>query len=158
MKRILYFAILSILCIFLSSCTKDNETAVTADPASIDTDAIDWRNDPNIGKVQPGYYKRVGIVKDGETYEEMLKMRETESKGYLIINDDGSAVFDLDGNITEYAYDEYKFYPLEDTKKENGISYTFIGGRIITDDKETITQYLRLSDEELESYLKSQGK
>ena len=131
--------------------TETTET-VTDNSAAIDLDEIDWKNDPRIGKVQPGYYKRVGISKDGETYEEMLEFRETAGRGFLIINDDGTAVFDLDGEKTEYVYDEFKLYLTEDTEKTSGASYVFIGGRLIVDDGTTITQYLKLSDEEVEAY------
>lgn len=159
MKKYINILVCSvILCLAFTSCSKGSNTADTADPVLTEYPVIDWRDDPDIGTVQPGYYKRIGIVKDGETYEEMLKLRETESKGILIVNDDGSAVFDLDGNITEYVYDEYRFYLAQDSEKTNGIPYTFIKERIITDDGNTITQYLKLSDEELEAYLGSQSK
>ena len=151
-----------ILCLILTSCSSSGDAdktdktvkteTVTDNSAAIDLDAIDWKNDPRIGKVQPGYYKRVGISKDGETYEEMLESRETAGRGFLIINDDGTAVFDLDGEKTEYVYDEFKLYLTEDTEKTSGASYVFIGGRLIVDDGTTITQYLKLSDEEVEAY------
>lgn len=159
-KRILFSVVMvGSICITLASCNHTNETnetgAATTNIATIDSEAIDWRNDPNIGKVQPGYYKRIGIVKDGETFEEMLELHETESRGYLIIKDDGIAVFDLDGEKTEYVYDEYNLYLSEDTERTNGSSYVFIGGRLIVDDGTTITQYLKLTEEELASYLGS---
>ena len=159
-KRILFLVVMvGSTCFILASCNHTSETnetgAATTNIATINSEAIDWRNDPNIGKVQPGYYKRIGIVKDGETFEEMLELRETESRGYLIIKDDGIAVFDIDGEKTEYVYDEYNLYLSEDTERTNGSSYVFIGGRLIVDDGTTITQYLKLTEEELASYLGS---
>ena len=153
-KRNLFSAVMVVsICLTLTSCNRTNDTneteAAASNFATIDSEEIDWRNDPNIGKVQPGYYKRVGIVKDGETYEEMLELREIEDRGYLIIKDDDTAVFDLDGEKTEYVYDEYNLYLSEDTERTNGSSYVFIGGRLIVDDGTTITQYLMLSEEEL---------
>ena len=152
-KRILFSAaMVGSLCLILTSCNSTDDTnetgAAASNFATIDSEEIDWRNDPNIGKVQTGYYKRVGIVKDGETYEEMLELREIENRGYLIIKEDGTAVFDLDGEKTEYVYDEYNLYLSEDTERTSGSSYVFIGGRLIVDDGSTITQYLKLSEEE----------
>ena len=42
---------------------------------------------------------------------------------------------------------------MADTEKTNGAPYTYIGGRLIVNDGETVTQYFRLTDEELASYL-----
>ncbi|MBP5607373.1 MAG: hypothetical protein J6X66_03780 [Lachnospiraceae bacterium] len=155
MKRNIFLAAAAgVICFIFTSCNSNDVTDITetatSDHVSIDYDVIDWRNDPDIGIVQAGYYKRVGIVKDGETYEEMLKLREIESRGCLIISDDGTAVFELDGEKTEYVYDEYKLYFAEDTARTNGASYVFIGGRLIVDDGTTVTQYLKLSDNEIE--------
>ena len=63
-----------------------------------------------IGKVQAGCYKRVGITKKDETYEEMLELRDIANKGYLVVCDDGTAFFKLDGEKTAYLYDEFNFY------------------------------------------------
>ena len=154
MKKI-YFLLLAAVfaCLALTSCrsNKANDNGLEAVInmfEAIDNNAIDWKNDPNVGKVQLGYYRRVGVVKDGETYEEMLELLETADRGYLTINDDGTAVFELDGEKTEYVYDEYNFYLTEDTKRTNGYRYTFIGGRLLIDDGSTITQYVKLSDDE----------
>ena len=137
--------------------TDKTETA-SEDQNHTGYEVIDWRDDPDIGIVQAGYYKRTGIVKDGETYDEMLELREIENRGCLIINDDGTAVFELDGEKTEYVYDEYNLYLSEDTERTNGASYVFIGGRLVVDDGTTVTQYLKLSDEEVDAYLKSNQK
>lgn len=102
-----------------------------------------------------GYYKRIGIVKVGETYEDMLELRDIEKQGYLVANDDGTAFFELGGKKTEFVFDNAYFYLSDDTKKTNGFHYTCINGRLIINDGTTITQYLRLTDEELASYLKS---
>ena len=69
------------------------------------------------------------------------------------MKDDGTAFFDLDGEITEYTFDKQNFYLINDSEKTNGSSYTYIGGRLVVNDGTTVTQYLRLTDEELESYL-----
>lgn len=155
--------ILSVLLILISvlGITKhgpaepaQTDKAETAAPESVSMhyDVIEWKDDPKIGKVQPGYYKRVGIAKGDMTYEEMLELNEAAGRGCLIINDDGTAVFELDGEKTEYVYDEFNLYLAEDTARTDGFRYTFIGGRLLVDDGSTITQYLKLSDEEAESY------
>lgn len=100
-----------------------------------------------------GYYRRIGIAKADETYEEMLELREPGKRGYLVAKEDGTAYFDLDGEITEYTFDKQNFYLRDDTERNNGFSYTWIGGRLIINDGTTVTQYLRLTDEELASYL-----
>ncbi|MBR5419841.1 MAG: hypothetical protein IK115_01690 [Lachnospiraceae bacterium] len=150
MKRIIYAIFtLGIICLPLASCNSaGNVNETGCDEADLNT--IEWKDDPTIGKMQAGYYKRISIVKKDETYEEMLKLRDVENKGYLIVYDDGTASFELDGEKTEYFYDEYNLYSDEDTEKTNGIPYVYIGGRLLVDDGETITQYLKLSDEELE--------
>ncbi len=102
-----------------------------------------------------GYYKRIGIAKADETYEEMLELQDIAKQGYLVVNEDGTAYFDLDGEKTEYTFDKKNFYLIDDTDKANGFSYTYIGGRLIISDDTTVTQYLRLTDEELEAYLES---
>ena len=140
-----------VMCSVLTACEREESTVETVMVSPM----VEWENDPTIGKVQPGYYKRVGITKDGETYEEMLKLRDIENQGYLIVNDDGTAYFELDGEKTEYTYDKLNFYLSEDTQKDNPISYTFIGGRIVADEGDTIIQYLKLTDEELEEYIKN---
>ena len=102
-----------------------------------------------------GYYKRIGIAKIGGTYEDMLELRDIEKQGYLIANDDGTAYFELNGEKTEYVFDGSNFYLIDDTEKANGFQYTCINGRLIINDGETITQYMRLTDEELAAYLES---
>lgn len=105
-----------------------------------------------------GYYKRISIAKDGETYEEMKEMLDIMSRGYLVVNDDGTAFFDLDGETTEYVFDKRNFYLSDDTEMANGFPYTYIGGRLVVDDGTTVTQYLRLTDEELASCLENGGE
>ncbi len=102
-----------------------------------------------------GYYKRVGIAKVDETYEEMLTLRDEEKKGYLVANDDGTAYFELDGEITKYTFDKKNFYLSDNAEKSEGFPYTYIGGRLIISDATTVTQYLRLTDEELAAYLEN---
>ena len=163
MKRKLFTTMIpGILCLSLAACSsagKADEPAADAAGGNVTNDAaadgnaggydpMEWENDPTIGKVQPGCYKRVAITKDNESYEEMLRLRSIGKKGYLIVRDDGSATFELDDEKTEYVYDKFNFYLSDDTERSKGIPYTFIGGRLIVDDGETITQYLKLSDEE----------
>ena len=157
MKRTIFpavaaaFACLTLISYNWYNDTNNQETAA-AGSVSANDDIIDWRNDPDIGKVQPGHYKLIGIVEEGMTYEELLKLQETEDQGFLIINADGTAMLDIDGKKTEYIYDEYNLYFSDDTAGTDGIPYVFIGGRLLVDDGSTITQYLKLTDEELESY------
>jgi len=176
-KIILTAAAAGILCLSLASCSSsDNRDRTASDAGSSDTDdpnadtsntdipdestpkaaghgADDWENDPIIGKVQPGYYKLNGIVKDNETFEEMREMQSI--KAYLLVRDDGSASLDLDGEKTEYFYDKYNFYLCEDTERKNGIPYVYIGGRLVLNDGSSVSQYMRLSDEEAASEIES---
>ena len=144
-----------IVCLSLAACNSTDAMIENGHNATegnvIYQDAFDWEDDPTIGKVQAGCYKRVGIAKKDETYEEMLELRDIENKGYLVVGDDGTAIFELEGEKTEYRYDEFSFYLSEDTEKTNGIPYVYIGGKLITNDGTTITQYLMLADEESES-------
>ena len=158
---------IAIMCLFLASCNSVGNMNRTQN-VSADSDAVEdnetgygideWEKDPTLGRVQPGIYKRIGIVKKDETYEEMLKLRDIENKGYLTVNDDGTATFELDGEKTEYVYDEFNLYPGTDAKETIGIPYVFIGGRMVVNDGSTVTQYLKLSDEELEDYIKTSVK
>ena len=60
---------------------------------------------------------------------------------------------------TKYKpYDKNNLYYSEDRERANGIPYVFIGGRLVVDDGTTITQYLKLSDEELNSLSENSGK
>lgn len=102
-----------------------------------------------------GYYKRVGIAKVDETYEEMLELLDEGKQGYLVVNDDGTAYFDLNGEKTEYTFDKKNFYQSDDSEKVYEYTYTYIGGKLVLSDGTTVTQYLRLADEELEEYLGS---
>ena len=137
----------------LSACnTTDNTAEDTVDDW---IDSITDEQGVYIGqdKEVVGYYKRIGIAKIGGTYEDMLELRDIEKQGYLIANDDCTAYFDLDGEKTEYVFDGSYFYMSDDTERSNGFQYTCINGRLIINDGETITQYMRLTDEELSAYL-----
>ena len=105
-KIIMVFAF-SILYLSLVSCNGADNMGETghdiADDNVTSYDPIDWEDDPTIGKVQTGRYKRIGITKKNETYEEMLELRDIGNKGYLTVCDDGTAFFDLDGEKTEYT-------------------------------------------------------
>ncbi len=109
-------------------------------------DSITDENGVYIGQEKEvvGYYKRTGIAKIDGTYEEMLDLRDKENQGYLVVNDDGTASFELNGEKTEYVFDGRYFYLSEDTERANGFRYTCINGRLIINDGETITQYLRV--------------
>ena len=148
-------AVIIVSACFLSSCNKAETTTDRTTENWIDS--ITDENGVYIGqdKEVVGYYKRIGIVKVGETYEDMLELRDIEKQGYLVANDDGTAFFELGGKKTEFSFDGAYFYLSDDTKKTNGFHYTCINGRLIINDGTTITQYLRLTDKELASYLAS---
>ena len=95
---------------FLSSCETTEKTAENTTNNWIDS-VTDERG-VYIGqdKEVVGYYKRIGIVKIDGTYEDMLVLRGIENLGYLIVNDDGTAFFELDGEKTEYVFDGGYFY------------------------------------------------
>ncbi len=147
MKRsICTVVMVGIMSLLLASCsnTKNVSEAAVSTPTGIDV--IEWENDPIIGKVQPGSYKRVGITKKDETYEEMLELQDIGNKGIMTVKEDGTATFELEGEKTEYVYDEFSFYLAEDTEKKSGYPYVYIGGRIVVNDGTTITQYIKNSD------------
>ena len=142
----------------LSSChmpymTTDNTTENTSDdPVENWIDSVTDERGVYIGQEKEvvGKYKRIGIVKIGGTYEDMLKLRDIEKQGYLVAADDGTAYFELDGAKTEYVFDGGNFYLRDDTERANGFSYTCINGRLIINDGVTITQYMKVTDEEAE--------
>ena len=139
--------IMAVFSCLLSGCNnKDNSDKKHSDTSS-QTEYVGQ------DKEAVGYYKRIAIAKNGETFEEMKESLDIMKKGYLVLKDDGTAFFDLDGEITEYTFDKQNFYLINDSEKTNGSSYTYIGGRLVVNDGTTVTQYLRLTDEELESYL-----
>ena len=76
----------------------------------------------------------------------MLELAKTEKQGCLIVNNDGCATFELDGEKIEYVYDKFCLYLAEDTERANGIPYVYIGGRLIVNDGTVITQYLKSED------------
>lgn len=149
-------ALIIILMCLLSACDNTDKASenVSADSSVSSSEPPSVVNDQGeyIGqdKEVVGRYKRVSIAKEGETYEEMKDLLDVMNKGYLVVNDDGTAVFDLDGEKTEYTFDKKNFYLRDDTEKKNGFAYTYIGGRLIINDGTTVTQYLRLSDERSE--------
>ena len=75
----------------------------------------------------------------------MLELQDIENKGILTVNEDGTATFELEGEKTDYIYDEFSFYLAEDTEKTNGFPYVYIGGIIVVNDGSTITQYLAIT-------------
>ena len=147
-KRILLLLIAALaMCFSLASCDNSHDTEET----SVAATTASWEYYPDEQPV--GYYKRLSISKDGETFDEMLELREIANKGYLVLKDDWTAYFELDGEITEYTYDRKNLYLKEDTEKDNGFSYVHINGRLIVDYGATIEQYMILSDDELADYL-----
>ncbi len=147
-KTMIYAAIImAVFSCLLSGCNINNKSDNSNSEATSQTEYISQ------DKEAVGYYKRIGISKNGETFEEMKESLDVMKKGYLVLKDDGTAFFDLDGDVTEYTFDKQNFYLINDTEKINGFPYTYIGGRLIVNDGETVTQYFRLTDEELESYL-----
>lgn len=134
----------------LSSCNTTESTAENTTENTVENwiDSVTDDNGVYIGqdKEVVGSYKRVGIVKIGGTYEDMLELRDIEKQGYLVVNYDGTAIFDFDGEKTEYVFDNAYFYLSEDTERTNGFRYTCINGRLIIDDGTMITQYLKEDD------------
>lgn len=147
-KIIITAALIGIICFSFTACKKnDNSTDdIWADDVATHNDIIDWADDPTIGMVPAGNYKRVAIAKKDETYEEMLELNKIADKGILVVNEDGTATFELDGEITEYTYDRFCLYLAEDSEKKSGMPYVYIGGRLILNDGSTITQYLKSED------------
>ena len=146
MKRIIITAaLIGIICFSLTACKKNDNAAddITTYDVATHNDIIDWADDPTIGMVPAGNYKRVAIAKKDETYEEMLELNKIADKGILVVNEDGTATFELDGEITEYIYDRFCFYWAEDSEKKSGMPYVYIGGRLILNDGSTIAQYLK---------------
>ena len=139
---ILAAAAAAVFCCFLSACNQDSAVSSQAEPVGQDEEAV-------------GYYKRVSIAKDGETFEEMKEMLDVMKKGFLVLKEDHTAFFELDGEITEYTFDKQYFYLRDDTEKNNGFPYTYIGGKLIVNDGAAVTQYVRLTDEELAAYQNS---
>ena len=85
----------STICLCLASCDNSRNN----DEASAVTTAASWTYYPDEHPV--GYYKRYSISNDGETFEEMLDLRDIEKKGCLVLKEDWTAYFELDGEITE---------------------------------------------------------
>ena len=104
-----------------------------------------------------GYYERTAIARDCETLEEMQSLLDEAKRGHLVVKEDGTAYFELDGEKTEYFYDDHNFYLSSDTERANGFSYTYINGRLIISDETSVTQYMRLTDDEIAAYLESEG-
>ncbi len=147
-KKILLSLIAALaICFCFASCDNSHDT----EEMSVAATTASWEYYPDEQPV--GYYKRYSVVKDDETFEEMLELRETANKGYLVLKDDWTAYFELDGEITEYTYDRKNLYLKEDTEKNNGFSYVHINGRLIVDYGSTTEQYMILSDDELADYL-----
>ena len=64
MKRsICTVVMIGIMSLLFASCSNPQNVSETADNTPTGIDVIEWKNDPIIGKVQPGSYKRVGITK-----------------------------------------------------------------------------------------------
>ena len=154
-------AVMIVFVCFLSSCNTTETTTETTTQTTTDQTVENWidsvtdENGVYIGqdKEVVGCYKRIGIARIGGTYEDMLELRDVEKQGYLVANDDGTAFFELDGEKTEFVFDGEYFYLSDDTDRANGFRYACINGRLIIDDGTNITQYLRLTDEELADYL-----
>ena len=152
-------AMILVFTCLLSGCVTTDNTAEDTAEDSVENwiDSVTDEQGVYIGQDKEviGYYKRIGIAKIGGTYEDMLELRDIEKQGYLIANDDCTAYFELNGEKTEYVFDGSNFYLIDDTEKANGFQYTCINGRLIINDGETITQYMRLTDEEIAAYLES---
>ncbi len=138
-----------VMCLGIGSCGSSNDTAETS------TAATSWTYYPDEQPV--GYYKRYSIVKDDETFDEMLELRDIENKGCLVLKDDWTAYFELDGEITKDTYDRGHLYLKDDTEKLNGFSYVHINGRLVVDYGTSVEQYMILTDEELAEYLEHEA-
>ena len=146
-KRVILSSIMAlVICLGIASCGNSSNTEETS------TTTASWTYYPDEQPV--GYYKRYSITKDDETYNEMLELRDIEKKGYLVLNEDWTAYFELDGERTEYTYDRKNLYLKEDTEKINGFSYTHINGRLVVNYGTSVEQYMVLTDDELADYLK----
>ena len=146
-KRILLPTVMALVfCLSFASCDNSHSTAET----SAGTTAASWAYYPDEQPV--GYYKRYGISEDGETFDKMLELRDIADKGYLVLKEDWTAYFELDGEITEYTYDRKNLYLKEDTEKNNGFSYVHINGRLVVNYGKTTEQYMVLTDDELADY------
>ncbi len=88
----------------------------------------------------------------------MLELKDIEHKGYLVLKDDWTAYFELDGERTEYIYDRQNLYLKDDTEKLNGFSYVHINGRLIVNYGTSTEQYMILTDDELSDYLEQDAE
>ncbi|MCR5249957.1 MAG: hypothetical protein K6E50_05060 [Lachnospiraceae bacterium] len=150
--------VLGVACL-LSSCdgagnvSGDSTANITADdPVENDGGYHPATDDQGVfvgqDKEVAGYYKRIGIARNVETLEEMQELNEEGKRGYLVVNEDGTACFELDGEKTEYVFDKANFYLRDDAERANGFPYTYINGRLIITDETSVTQYMRLTEEE----------
>ena len=71
----------------------------------------------------------------------MLELNKIADKGILVVNEDGTATFELDGEITEYTYDQFCLYLAEDSEKKSGMPYVYIGGRLTVNDVSRIDYF-----------------
>ena len=143
-KRVILSSIMAlVICLGIASCGSSNTEETSTTTAS-------WTYYPDEQPV--GYYRRYGISVDGETLEQAAELRDIENKGILVLKDDWTAYFELDGEITEYTYDRGNLYLKEDTERKNGFSYVHINGRLIVDHGTSIEQYMVLTDDELADY------
>ena len=122
-RKIITAALIGLICFSFTACKKnDNATDdITTDDVAAHNDIIEWADDPTIGMVPAGNYKRVAVAKKDETYEEMLELNKIADKGILVVNEDGTATFELGGEITEYTYDQFCLYLADDSEKKSGI-------------------------------------
>ena len=160
-KKNVLVALMLVFACFLCSCNPVDNTVVTTINKSIEGDSgyhpLTDERGVYLGqdKEVPGYYKRISISKEGATIEELKELLEEGKKGILVVKDDGTAYFDLDGEKTEYVFDKDNFYLCDDIERVNGFKYTWLNGRLLITDGDTVTQYLNLTEEELEDYLDS---
>ncbi len=135
----------AVICLSCTSCGNNHNTEETS------TTTASWTYYPDEQPVE--YYKRYSIVKENETFDEMLELRDIANKGYLVLKDDWTAYFELDGERTEYTYDRGNLYLKEDTEKLNGFSYVHINGRLVVNYGTWVEQYMILTEEETADFL-----
>ena len=145
-KRILLTAIIAgVVCFGFASCANTDDISTV-------TETAEKNHDPE--EKPYGYYKRVSLAKENETIDELKELLRIGKRGYLVVNEDGTAFFDLYGEKTEYIYDEKNFYSKDDTEMISGFPYVYYGGRLTLNEGIWISQFEMLTDKERDYYLK----
>ena len=159
MKRTLLSLTVLLICTGLASCGDADSTeemtsaADTAEPTSAASEYTYYPDEQPVG-----YYKRCAVSAEADTVDQLKEMNRLAKKGHLVLKDDWTAYFELDGERTEYTYDRKNLYLKEDTDRKNGFSYVHINGRLVVNYGTRVEQYLILTDKEREEYLKTEAE